>query len=48
MLNQLFSVKYLQKVAFYLSEQKNYPTVVEERKESKEENEIVVIVLCVC
>lgn len=45
MLNQLFSAKYLQKAASYISEQKNDPTVVEERTESKEEHEIVIM-LC--
>jgi len=48
MLNQLFSGKCLQKVASYISEQKNYATAMEENKESKEENEIVVTALCVC
>lgn len=46
MLNQLLSAKYLLKVACYTSEQKNY--VVEERKEVKEYNKIVITVLCVC
>lgn len=43
-LNQLFSATYFQKVSFYISGQKNCPTVVEETKESNDKTETVVTV----